>query len=592
MKNRIPGFVLLALLCHSAVFFADVPPASTRKPAVPYFMCSMEFQTLQTLVFSPQCAGMVRNPYADLLWNPAFICGQTQKSIYFDLNLGRGTSQLDLLPGASSYYTEDYTVVPRWYSQTSIGAMDANPHYNLAALIPFHPKWTLGLFNRVLFDYGPFRSALYWEEAQWEIAADKNYFGAEYELQRLEIDDNQQTIFGIQNEAILGYVLSKKFDLALRLGHYLYNRDGDLYDSKWGIYPHYTFGNLDDEALEINGHHIETGLGITYHIDDQTRIGLYGGWMIGSSSEETASLDTSDSWSEKDTDTKYYDEDHYELMSDNVYESDAIKPRFALTFERELNPNFIFRSFFSGTWANTDISASTASQDTNYGEHTYDYYRSGSYHFRKRTYHSGHEGNFNGSGEEQTNLWKWFASLIWTPGESWAAFGGIQIQYETFRQDFLEISDYRAHDWNKYTIYDPESDEYIYIHDKIYAFDSESKIWSAFIPVGIKAKIMKGFSLLVGTDVIMTLTDEKTDSKLLYPERITQKWENESLIVEDEETNRYEEYHSHPAKEFDRAIYHHFGLMYEHPNGVCVFFRSSGEVFDTSNWALGFSYNW
>jgi hypothetical protein len=349
---------------------------------------------------------------------------------------------------------------------------------------------------------------------------------------------------------------------------------------------------LNDEALDIKGHHIETGLGLLYHINEKTRIGLYGGWMSGSSSEETASRDTSDSWSERDTDTKYYDEDHYELTSNNAYESDATKPRFALTFERELNPNFIFRSFFSGTWTSTDISAKTASLDTTFGEYTYDYYTYGSYYFRKRTYHSGHEGNFNGTGKEQTSQWRWFASLIWTPGDSWTAFGGIQIQYETFSQEFEDLSDYWSHDWNKYTIYAPGTDETIYTHDKVYAFNSESKLWSVFLPIGIKAKVVKGFSLLFGTDVIMTLTDEKTDGKLLYPERITRKWQNEGLIVEDVEIDRYEEYHSQPAKEFDRAIDHYFGLMYEHPSGIRVFFRSSGEVLDTANWALGFSYNW
>jgi len=591
MRNRISLIIAIALLGCSVSISADVPSPETRNPAVPYFMRSMEFQTLQTLIFSPQYAGMVRDSYADLLWNPAFICGQKEKSVYFDLNLGRGASSADLLPVDPSYYSGNYIVAPRWYSQTTINTMNVDPHYNVAALIPLHPKWTLGLFNRALFDYGPFRSTLYWEENRWGAAADNKYFDTQYELQRLEIDDNQQTIFGIQNEAILGYSLSKKLDLAFRLGHYLYDRDGTLYDSKWGVYPHNTFGDLNDEALEINGHHIEAGLGITYHIDDKTRIGLYWGWMNGSSSETTTSRDTSCSWSERDTNTKYYDEDHYELNSSNIYESDATRPRFTLTFEREVNSNFTFRSFLSGSWANTDISGKTASWDTTCGEYTYDYY-SGSYYFRKHTFHGGLKSSLSGTGEERSSQWKWFASLIWTPGESWAAFGGIQIQYETFCQKFEELSDYRTHNWNKYTIYAPESDETIYTHDKVYAFDSESKIWSVFLPIGIKAKLAKGLSLLVGTDMIMTLTDGKSNGALLYPERITQKWQDENLIVEDLEINRYEEYHSQPAKEFDRTIYHHFGLMYEHPSGVCVFFRSSGEVLDTANWAMGFSYNW
>jgi hypothetical protein len=206
MKNRKALIIATALWGCSISIFADVPSPATRKPAVPYFMRSMQFQTLQTLIFSPQYAGMVQDPYADLLWNPSLICRQKEKSVYFDLNLGRGASQVDLLPVVPSYYTEEYAVAPRWYSETSINTMNLDPHYNLAALIPLHPKWTLGLFNRVLFDYGPFRSTLNWEEERWELAADSKYFANEYELQRLEIDMKQFSDIPLPKNSIWRFV--------------------------------------------------------------------------------------------------------------------------------------------------------------------------------------------------------------------------------------------------------------------------------------------------------------------------------------------------------------------------------------------------
>ncbi len=593
MKKHIRLSIILLILLGLSLLHADVPAPVTRSPSVPYYMQSIQFQTLQTLVFSPQYAGMVQDSYADLLCNPAFICAQVKKSIYFDFNLGRGGTFTDPLSVEPSYYSNSYDVIPRWYSSTSINTMDATPHYNLAALIPLSSRLTLGLFNRALFDYGPFRSTVGYQDDRWnDLAASVKYFEGNYELQRLEIDDNQQTLFGMQNEAILGYALSDKLDIALRAGYHFYNRDGDLYDSKWGNYPHSSFADLNDEALEINGDHTETGLGLMFQLDEKTKIGLYGSMMNGTSTESTANLDTSDSWSERDVDTRYYDEDHYELTSSNEYDNDASQMRISLIFERILNDQLTFRSYFSIRQGEQDISAVKTSMDTTFGEYTYDYYRYSTDHFRKHTYDRGSESYLTGSGTDEINQWRWFASLFWTPDENWTAFGGIQIQHKKIDKDFEELSNYRTHSWNQYTLYESTTNEYLYKHDKVYAYDFKTRLWTFNFPIGIKAKLWNGLSLLVGTDAVMTLTDEKSNGRVLYPERITRRWEDRSRLVNDEEVNRYEEYHSTPAKEFNRTVYHHFGLMYEHPAGLNVFFRSSGEVLDTANWAMGFSLKW
>jgi len=74
----------------------------------------------------------------------------------------------------------------------------------------------------------------------------------------------------LQSELILGYKLSNKLDLGFSLEHYWFKRDGNLYDSKGGTYPHSSFADLNDETLKINGHHIEGGVGLLYHFGDQT----------------------------------------------------------------------------------------------------------------------------------------------------------------------------------------------------------------------------------------------------------------------------------------------------------------------------------
>jgi hypothetical protein len=108
------------------------------------------------------------------------------------------------------------------------------------------------------------------------------------EPQRLEVDDNQQIARGTQTELSFAYQLTKRLDLGIRVGQYIYRRDGNLYDSKWGNYPHSKFADLSDEELDIAGSHYNLGIGLLYHPSEKTCFGAYFEMMTGKSEETTA----------------------------------------------------------------------------------------------------------------------------------------------------------------------------------------------------------------------------------------------------------------------------------------------------------------
>lgn len=162
------------------------------------------------------------------------------------------------------------------------------------------------------------------------------------------------------------------------------------------------------------------------------------------------------------------------------------------------------------------------------------------------------------------------------------------MNYQTFEQTYDELSDYRSHRWGAYTLYREEEFRNLYKHDKRYLVTTSYERWSLFLPIAVKAQVVSGLSVILGTDLTLSLTDQTSEGKLLYPERITRRWEDGTLVVEDIEIDRYEEYTSDPAKTFSRSIQQRFGIAYRHPSGARVFVRSMGDVFRTANWALGF----
>ena len=206
-------------------------------------------------------------------------------------------------------YLSGDLVIPQWYTQTRRNNLQTTPLYNFAIFAPIGSKLVIGFTNRLIFDYKPFRSVPSGDPGNEDKSMDYG-IPTDLEPQRLESDNNQQTVLGAQSEILAGYKLSKQIDIGFRLGHYFFDREGKLFDSKWANYPHSSSANLNDESFNMDGDHIETGMGLLFHLNKKTRLGFYGSFMNGTSSEKIASLDSAKTWYERDTDTTYYQINH------------------------------------------------------------------------------------------------------------------------------------------------------------------------------------------------------------------------------------------------------------------------------------------
>ena len=580
------------LLIRSINILADVPLSVTRKPAVPYFMEPFIFKTIELSLFSSDVTGMVTDDYGDLMWNPAYLSKVQSRSIYLDLNFGNSSMSGQTV---SPYYTStDYLVSPSWYQQTYISGIQTTPLYNLALLMPLTERLTIGIINRSLFDYGPFRETYYWDyrylesNSYWDNAAIMD----DLEPQRMEVDDNQQSVYGIQTDIMLAYRLSSRLDLGMKIGNYFYHRKGELYDSKWGFYPHSAFADLNDEQMEIDSDQYTVGFGLLYHLNEKTTWGVYGELITGKSTEESFSTDSSCSWSERDTDPNYFSFYDYDLESSQFYDADATRPVWTITYENKISDKLTFRSFIKHTGSETDINFKTSSEDTTFSDRTYDTYSNSNYHFQRLTSHRANRQHFDGEGKEKSSDWKWFASLVYHTENDWSLFGGIQFSKYNTEKEYHDESDYYSASDNNYQHYYPHTKTYLNIHAKYYEYTSESDQYIVSIPIGIKARVIKGFYLIIGGEMHYYLTDGWEKGRLLYPEVISKKWENGSLIVDDLEEDRYEEYSSNPARNFTRSTNVNIGFAYKHSSGINLFIRSNGNIMETTVWDLGFEYRW
>ncbi len=576
---------------------SDVPSTRVHRPDIPYFLEAMEFQTMEMNIFPKSISGMVIDKYTDLLWNPANILKHSGNAVYFDFNPPAGGTNFAQLTRYQDYngYAGDMMVLPSWYFGSSVNSLQTTPLYNFAALLTVGPRLSIGFINRSLFDYGPFRS---YSSRRYQYGAELRdaslaFSAAPTELKRVEADENQQTVMGTQTELIVGYKLSGKIDLGLRLGHYIFNRDGDLYDSKWNINPHSSNANLSDESLGIDGNQLELGVGLVYKPGEKTRLGIYAGLNRGNGTEKTADQDTTDRWMENDADPTYYSISKYSLNGKEAYSSDGEKPNVTLTFERKLSDNLLIRSFVYSSTSTIDISGSASSSDTAYSDRTYDVwdYNTEEHYFQRKESHGSRASGLEGSGKEKKNHWRGFVSLIYAPEGLWSVFGGIQVEQYVVNLKSKEASDYFSNDWINYTGFETRNIRNYKKRVNNYTTESNFEEWRITIPLGIKAEIGSRLHVILGTDVTLTLQDQNAVGNFLYAVKISRRWENGSLVVNDEEFNRSEEFSSNPGKVFSRAIGQRFGITYDHPSGARLFIRSGGDVFNTANWGLGFEMN-
>ena len=588
MKTKLFWTVIILSQMH---LYSGVPYPQTHQPASPYFMEQINFQSILLKTFGNDISGIVTDKYSDMSWNPAFILGNSENGVYMDFNYSKSRTSY-----YKYYHSPGYdAVVPNWYRNTSITSLQMDPLYNFAFVKKITPKISIGVINRSIFDYGPFRSSSRWRDYNSSGMNSSQYDDSAYkelELKTIEVNGNQQTVWGTQSEIYLGYKLSSKIDIGIKFGHYIFRRWGNLDDSKYSKQPHSFVNSLNDEDFNIDGNHYEFGGGLIYHFDKKTDIGIFASIMNGSSSENNTSSDHSEYWSERATEPDYYSVNKYNLSSNNGYSSDGNSPFFTLTFQKEISSNLLLRSFFSYRQTKNSISGSILSTDTTYSDRTYDSWdhNSTTYFFTRNEDFRGAESTLSGSGNEQKRNYKWFASLIYKTDNEWSAFAAIIIKKHSLNLESSENSTYYQNLFSQRYYYKPGTSGQYNSFIKNYQYIYNSNLWSAILPVGIKANIIGGFSLLIGTDLKFELVEIKESGDMLYPQRINRRTEDGNIVLEDIETNRPETYNSDQPKVFNKTSAIHLGAFYAHSSGIKIYVRTSGDILDKNSWAFGVEY--
>jgi hypothetical protein len=577
---------------------AAVPAPRFRKPDVPGFLQSMEFRTVMMQTFPSEVSGMVPDPVSDLIWNPATLAGLSKRYACLDL-FGGGANPIFAEsaaasdPAASARSWTDEIAAPRWYPQTAVVLSETRPLASLGLLLPVNRRLSVALFDRVQFDYGPFLQGAAASGGAWNEAADRYYDKTgDVSLSRIETGHNQQTTIGNRFEAVIGYRVSDRLDLGLRLGHMAYRRDGDLLEDNWEKYPHSSSADLEDESLRVRGSQIEAGLGAMFRRDDSFRFGVYGGFVFGDASERSASLDTTAGWSERDSDSRYFTRSASLLTADQAYDADGIRPLVSVNAEKRLSDCWLLRAAVSATWTDTDVTGAAASADTTSGDQGYDYWNYSTSFYRRQQSWGSRASVLDGTGTEKSATWQGFVSAVYAPEGAWSLFGGLHAAHRTFERNFSEDAETMTHSLHVYTLYDPGSDRSYYHHTRRYSMETKVDRWSLAVPVGLRVNVAKGFSALLGASAAFLLEDESSSGTRMYPVKETRRWEDGGLIVNDREINRAERFDSDPARVLTRQLGRYFGLVYNHPSGVQAYLKFADDFSQLSGWTIGFGMEW
>jgi hypothetical protein len=559
----------------------------------------MNFYALQTLrlnIFPVEISGMVPDSYGDLNWNPAMVLNSPRKSLYLDFNLNQGDPIEPVFEPV--FYTNDaiQVVTPRWYQTTSVNPLDATPLYNLVGIIPLSPKLSLAFSNRSMLDYGPFRNTTWWTGSGWYTNTDSYDREAidSFNPQRLEVDDNQQRVIGNQNKLMLGYTISPRLNLGLSLAYYYFKRYGELYDSKTSSYPHNSLANLNTENLDIRGNQIELNAGIIYTINNRTRVGLSFGWLQASSIEEVTSSDTTETWSERDIDPSYYSYYYYNLKSGEKFKTSGKVPSLRVNLEKDLNPTLMLRSGMSVSWSENSLEGTAKSSDTSTTDRTYDHWNSSysQYYLQRGESQTMHDGRFDGDGKNRQLQTEAFVSLIYHNNEAWSIFTGIKLLFSGFQRNTDEHAKYESDYAQQLSRYAPETSRNYHFEEYYYQYQSDSQHWMFFLPVGFDAQIVKGFHILLGADLSLSIEDLNEDGERNYTLILDKKWENGQVIINDQQMNRQESFSSDPALEFQRHSSVYLGFYYEHSSGLRLFLKPGSDIFQSDVWSLGFEFIW
>lgn len=586
MKKLFSYLIFVQLILFPLFLQSEVPQPNVHTPPIPYYMDAINFQSIATSVFGSYTKAMLGNTYSELGWNPAAILSSKQNSFYLELDYnGQAQSQNYYFnPAYQEAYLSDIAIVPAWVYNSPINSLNMTPIYHFAMVKELTEKISLGLINRSIFDYAPFRSANVYTGFWNEDAISNRY--SDIELKALEVDDNQQKVLANQAELYLGYQISNKLDLGIRFGNYIFRRDGDLYDSEWSKNPHYDYADLNDEALDIDGDHMEFAAGLFYEINKSTKFGVHGSYMTGSSADDRNMLDTTYSWSEDAEDTCYFSINKFNLKRQENYKSDDERYQFSLNMENKIAKKWKVRSGIRGTWNQADINGKINSFDTSFTDRTYDYYDNGSYHFRRRTSWESTDSDLIGSGERSADQYELYTALVYEP-ENWSFFTGLYVSRHTLETNINESSNYYYNRFIQYAEYEHGTVEYEREFEKDYEYDMKEENWKIGVPLGFKIEVGENFQILAGTSLLFEINDSKSSGDLIYPDKIYKKWDDGQIVIDDHEVNRYEKYTSDPSLELKRSTNVNLGAIYHHPLGINVYIKSRTDFFETTGWVLG-----
>ncbi|MBU1115837.1 MAG: hypothetical protein KKE09_11960 [Bacteroidetes bacterium] len=581
------------ILISHFTLLAGVPLPRTHNPLLPYFMEQINFQSVLLNVYGQNVSGIIPDRYSDLNWNPAFILQSSGNSVYVDFNYQVANNSYNSY--SNIYMSGSNSVSPNWYNNTSVNSLQLNPLFNFALIQKINDKISIAIINRSLFDYGQFRSSSNRSNYSNSSLSSMSYDSEAYndlELTTVEVEKNQQSVWGTQTEFNLGYNFSPKIDIGLKFGHYIFRQSGELNDSRYSKQPHSLIDEYNNEDFKINGDQYEIGAGIVYHLDEKTNLGLYLSIMTGSSSEKNIAFDNSHSWSENNVDTNYYSINKYNLASNYSFSTDGSSPFLSLTFQKEFSTSLELRSFFSFRQTNKDITGSISSTDTSYTDRTFDAYNSTThnYYFSRNESSGRAKDLLDGDGKETMENYQWFASLIYKPESEWSVFAAVMLQMQSKETEFSEKSIYYNNYNFKSYYYMPRDENRFNSQLKNYNYHYSYKKWSAIIPVGIKAHIYGGFSFLIGTDLRFDLIEIKESGDLLYPKRVNRTTENGVIVVEDIELNRPETYDAYRPNEFSKTSSINFGAFYEHSSGLKLYVKTDSDIFNNNFWTFGIEY--
>ena len=255
--------LMTSFLAIGTLYSATVPGVTFRAPNIPGFLTPYSFHTVGMMMYSPELASMKSGIFSKMLLNPAALANLDSTVFYLDfyqsgISLYKPLfvpfnhwSVTDVSSTAFNYRTNLY-VAPRWYSQTSLHTLDTKPLYSAAWLTRINPRLTLGLFNRIAFDYGTYLApqGYYWS----------NFYGSRFaagyaetttpEPSTLSLDENKQHLIHIQSQANIGYRTSSTMNVGAQIQQNIYSDIGDIHDSFFEVHPHSDVTSLNKPILQ------------------------------------------------------------------------------------------------------------------------------------------------------------------------------------------------------------------------------------------------------------------------------------------------------------------------------------------------------